>query len=468
MLRDSTSFRAVNLTRVSRGSVFSGCRSAEISARNPLATPRPPEILSYSGFRNFTTFLQTVGWKLVFGLNLLDRSTEDGSWNATNSMRLIDLVANDPALRELVVGWELGNEPDLYNRSMLIVEGGQIAKDTAMLRSLVPPEHFLLGWDVAVPWLQNLWPEILHAYRDLPADTVHASTLHHYYRKGTDSAMEAVLNPDVLDELRSFYENATEIATAENFAPPLWLGETSSFSGGGSAGVSDRFAAGFIWLDKLGLAAKLGVPMVFRQTLRSNEDSLPPMSYGLLSSNILPHADYWNSLLHKRLMGQRVLDLELSVEAKPGSAAVDARKVRAYAHCTSIVPSVTLPLGTVHPGAVTMLFLNLETDQAVTLDVAPSLLGMLGSSRIDFRLQASTIGATWQDTLASWDVKLNGVTLLSMCNGSIPLITGYTVAADSPLTLPQISMFFMVFPEAQLPECGYVAEEKRSEEIAVE
>lgn len=61
------------------------------------------------------------------------------------------------------------------------------------------------------------------------------------------------------------------------------LGETSSAWGGGAQGLSDRFVATFNWLDKLGLAAKLGVKVVVRQSI------IATGYYGLLDNNYDPN-----------------------------------------------------------------------------------------------------------------------------------------------------------------------------------
>lgn len=63
---------------------------------------------------------------------------------------------------------------------------------------------------------------------------------------------------------------------------PLWLGETSDAWHGGTGGVSDRFMSSFLWLEKLGLSAKMGVDVVVRQTLYGN-------NYSLLNKDMYPN-----------------------------------------------------------------------------------------------------------------------------------------------------------------------------------
>lgn len=58
--------------------------------------------------------------------------------------------------------------------------------------------------------------------------------------------------------------------------------ESSSAWGGGAHGLSDAFVAGFLWLDKLGVAARGGVEVVARQTLYQ-------ACYALLRPDLTPN-----------------------------------------------------------------------------------------------------------------------------------------------------------------------------------
>ncbi len=67
-----------------------GAWNAEELAREPLATPRVPEVLSFHAFGNFTAFLNNVGWEMLWDLNALERQA-DGSWDPTNDLRLLKI-----------------------------------------------------------------------------------------------------------------------------------------------------------------------------------------------------------------------------------------------------------------------------------------------------------------------------------------------------------------------------------------
>lgn len=62
----------------------------------------------------------------------------------------------------------------------------------------------------------------------------------------------------------------------------ICLGETSSCYNQGAPGFTDRFIATFLWLDKLGLGAKLGLDVIVRQTIWG-------YNYPLLSESYLPN-----------------------------------------------------------------------------------------------------------------------------------------------------------------------------------
>lgn len=58
--------------------------------------------------------------------------------------------------------------------------------------------------------------------------------------------------------------------------------ETGSAFGGGAPGLSNSFAGSFLWLDKLGVAARDGVSVVARQSLYGGH-------YAMLDSNYNPN-----------------------------------------------------------------------------------------------------------------------------------------------------------------------------------
>lgn len=75
--------------------------------------------------------------------------------------------------------------------------------------------------------------------------------------------------------------------------------------------------AGFLWLDKLGYAASVGLNVVSRQTLFGG-------NYSMIGDDLMPNPDWWVSVIYKQLVSEKVLKL----------SPLNIDYIRFYAHCT--------------------------------------------------------------------------------------------------------------------------------------
>ena len=175
------------------------------------------------------------------------------------------------------------------------------------------------------------------------------------------------------------------------------MGETSSVAGEGAGTASDTFAAIFMFLDKLAIAAVTGHDAVFHQTIvdpTMNEAGQHEVSYEVIKEGIpnisdaswtmkhgsySPTPNFWASLLWKALMGTTVLDV--------ANSTTSGRSARVYAHCTA-VPNATAATRLTpgyRPGAVTVMVLNVR-ETAASLLVPSSLCVNADCSRDEYHL----------------------------------------------------------------------------------
>ncbi|KAJ3606088.1 hypothetical protein NHX12_028131 [Muraenolepis orangiensis] len=231
-----------------------------------------------------TSFANCTEMDLIFGLNALLR-TADNIWNSSNARSLIQYCES----KQYRISWELGNEPNSYQKKAGIQVGGaQLGADFVHLREILRKSKLyhntgLYGPDIGQP-------------RDHRKDLLQG-----YYVNGREATLADFISPEVLDSLGVKISEVLE--TVQQLSP-----------------------AGFMWLDKLGLAAKMGLDVVVRQVLIGSG------TYHLVDDNLDPLPDYWLSVLYKRLVGPEVL----SIDALPGAGLPGQRKkVRVYLHCAN-------------------------------------------------------------------------------------------------------------------------------------
>ncbi|XP_037609561.1 heparanase [Sebastes umbrosus] len=370
------------------------------------------------------SFTNCSGMDLIFGLNALLR-TADNSWNSSNAASLLSYCES----RRYRMSWELGNEPNSYEKKAGIrVDGRQLGRDFTRLRDMMSQSKFyhdaaLYGPDVGQP--RDRRTDILEGFLQTGSEAVDALTWHHYYVNGRDTSLEDFIDPEVLDTLALKTTEVLKKVKLVSPEKPVWLGETSSAFGGGAVGLSDTFVAGFMWLDKLGLAARLGLDVVMRQVFIGSG------SYHLVDDNLDPLPDYWLSVLYKRLVGPEVLKVGFSSFAR-------SKRVRLYLHCSTRESSSS--------GAVTLISLNLSK-KPVWIVVPASV----SSSTVEaFVLQSDQPG---EDGLYSRSVKLNGDVLKMVDDQTLPDLKAAPLPPSERLQLPAFSLAFFVFTDAAAAAC---------------
>uniref|UniRef100_A0A7N8WUV1 Heparanase n=1 Tax=Mastacembelus armatus TaxID=205130 RepID=A0A7N8WUV1_9TELE len=371
------------------------------------------------------SFTNCSGMDLIFGLNALLR-TADNIWNSSNARMLLQYCES----RQYRMSWELGNEPNSFEKKAGIrVDGNQLGQDFSHLREIMSQSKLyrdaaLYGPDVGQPRGHRV--DVLQGFLQSGAAAVDACTWHHYYVNGRDTSLEDFVDPDVLDTLALKTNEVLEEVNAASPGKKVWLGETSSAYGGGAVGLSDTFAAGFMWLDKLGLGAQLGLDVVMRQVFVGSG------SYHLVDNNLDPLPDYWLSVLYKKLVGPEVLKIEVS------SNFTQSRKVRLYLHCAN--------KQSYRSGAVTFISMNLSKKPARI-----SVPGLVSSSTVEaFVLQSEQPG---EEGLYSRSVKLNGDLLKMVDDKTLPDLEGARLPPAEHLQLPAHSLAFFVLADAGAAAC---------------
>ncbi len=210
--------------------------------------PAPRRPVTPLAVRNLRGFLDSSGWRLIYGLNMGSESPEAVADEAA-------YVAS--VMGERLVAFQLCNEPDLFHRNGLRPPAYGYRQFAAEWRRFLHalrkrvPHASLAGPDVADnrEWLVRFADDQRHDV---------AFLTQHYYAEGppTDPSMtiERLLSPN--PKLEAEFEAAAEARRATGL--PFRMAETNSCYQGGKPGVSDTFASAVWGADLMYQLAQAG------------------------------------------------------------------------------------------------------------------------------------------------------------------------------------------------------------------
>ncbi|XP_017778615.1 PREDICTED: heparanase-like isoform X2 [Nicrophorus vespilloides] len=363
-----------------------------------------------------------TGQTVLFDLNCLLRHA-NGTWDSANAEKLIKF--SDENKYDLI--WELGNEPNSFKHVFDVeLNATQLAYDFKHLQMVLKkyPRYersLIVGPDITRPRSKQVI-DYLKEFLIHQQIRLNAITWHQYYFNGRDAYLYYFVNPEIFDLLKSeilLVKDAVKKLDMDYI--PLWLGETSSAYGGGAPGFSDRYVSTFIWLDKLGLSARMGIEVVIRQSFFKGH-------YALISDMYVPNPDWWISVLYKRLVDEEVIKCNL----------VAPPEVRFYCHCTPKNRYVEGP-------AVTVFGMNMRNSEAI-IRIQQQEYKLLEKYRIHaFIIQTHV-------SILSRTVYLNDELLVLKSNYELPDFVP-VVSTSNMIVLPPYSLGFWIVESNHFEAC---------------
>ncbi|NWZ69647.1 HPSE2 protein, partial [Acrocephalus arundinaceus] len=379
-------------------------------------------------------FADCSGLHLIFALNALRRNPNN-SWNSSNALSLLKYSAS----KKYNISWELGNEPNNY-RTLIgrSVNGSQLGKDYTQLRSLLQlirtySRAHLYGPNIGRPRKNVI--AFLEGFMKVAGGTVDAVTWQHYYIDGRVAKVTDFLKTRLLDTLSDQIRKIQKVVNTYTPGKKIWLEGVGMTSAGGMNNLSDSYAAGFLWLNTLGLLASQGIDVVVRHSFLDHGHN------HLVDQNFNPLPDYWLSLLYKRLIGPKVLAIHVAgLQRKPRPGRVIRDKLRIYAHCTSYHNHNYVR------GSITLYIINMHRSR--------KKIKLAGTLR-DKIVHQYLLQPYGKDGLHSKSVQLNGQPLAMVDDGTLPELKPRPLRAGRTLVIPPLTMSFYVVKNVNALACRY-------------
>ncbi|NXR60212.1 HPSE2 protein, partial [Rhadina sibilatrix] len=379
-------------------------------------------------------FADCSGLHLIFALNALRRNPNN-SWNSSNALSLLKYSAS----KKYNISWELGNEPNNYRTlTGRSVNGSQLGKDYTQLRSLLQlirtySRAHLYGPNIGRPRKNVI--AFLEGFMKVAGGTVDAVTWQHYYIDGRVAKVTDFLKTRLLDTLTDQIRKIQKVVNTYTPGKKIWLEGVGMSSAGGMNNLSDSYAAGFLWLNTLGLLASQGIDVVVRHSFLDHGHN------HLVDQNFNPLPDYWLSLLYKRLIGPKVLAIHVAgLQRKPRPGRVIRDKLRIYAHCTSYHNHNYVR------GSITLYIINLHRSR--------KKIKLAGTLR-DKIVHQYLLQPYGKDGLHSKSVQLNGQPLAMVDDGTLPELKPRPLRAGRTLVIPPLTMSFYVVKNVNALACRY-------------
>ena len=251
--------------------------SASFAADAVASSAAKATVINAANLRELGAFLDAIGWRLIWGLNL-------GSGDMKNAAE--EAVAVAAAVKDKLLAFEIGNEPDgfagdAFNAHRPKNYGyGDYLKEfrayKAVIRSKLPDAPFAgpdASW--ATDWVSRFAADegsdlkllTRHYYRAGANNPyldklIDSSQRAEYEARAKNNKIELLMREDT--SIRGMLQELSAAASAAHV--PFRICEANSFYGGGQPGVSDAFVSALWVLDFMWTLAYGGAAGVNMQT----------------------------------------------------------------------------------------------------------------------------------------------------------------------------------------------------------